>query len=173
MVLIDVVGTAAAVVAGALALVSSDLAKFVLVPVAAATGGIGLVTFVWSYFHAVGRSRQDEISVSQLYGAAGTVAPQPVKRQLQWSLWAQVIVAIAVMFVGFQRTKPQEFNWAATIIVLPLFGMGLNGVWVSSYGSFGPRILVARSGRKQRPDRQGRVPGTSAGPGDEETTGKP
>jgi len=169
----DVVGTAVAVVAGVLALMSSDLAKIVLVPVASVTGVIGLVAFVWSYFRAVSRSRQDEISVSQLYGVAGTVAPPSVKRRLQWSLWAQVLAAIVVMFVGFQRTKPQEFNWAATIIVLPLFGMGLNGVWVSLYGSFGPRIVAGRAGRKRRPSGSG-GDGISASDGsDEETAGKP
>lgn len=156
LVRVDVAGTLVAAVAGVLALVSSDLAKFVLVPVAAVTGGVGLVTFVWSYFRAVGRSRQDEISVSQLYVVAGKVAPPSVKRRLQWSLWAQVIVAIVVMFAGFQRTEPQEFNWAATIIVLPLFGMGLNGVWVSLHGAFGPRILTPGTRRKDRPRRPGR-----------------
>lgn len=152
----DVVGTLVAAAAGVLALVSSDLAKFVLVPVAAVAGGVGLVTFVWSYFRAVGRSRQDEISVSQLYGVAGKVAPPGVKRRLQWSLWAQVIIAIVVMFVGFQRTEPQEFNWAATIIVLPLFGMGLNGVWVALHGTFGPRILSPGTRRKERHRRPSR-----------------
>lgn len=149
----DAVGTALALVAGVLAVVSADLAKFLLVPVVAVLGVVGLVTFVWSYFRAVGRSRESEISVSQLYAVAGSVAPPAVKRRLQWSLWAQVILAIAVMFIGFQRTKPEEFNWAATIIVLPLFGMGLNGVWVSLHGSFGPRIIVSAVGRKRRSTR--------------------
>lgn len=152
----DVAGTLLAAAAGVLALLSGDLAKFVLVPVAGVTGGVGLIAFVWSYFRAVARSRQDEISVSQLYGVAGKVAPPGVKRRLQWALWAQVIVAIVVMFVGFQRTEPQEFNWSATIIVLPLFGMGMNGVWVSLHGTFGPRILTAGTRRKDRPRRPSR-----------------
>jgi energy-converting hydrogenase Eha subunit A len=76
-----------------------------------------------------------------------------VKRALQWSLYAQAIVAIVVMIVGFQRTEPQEFNWAATIIVAPLYGMGLNGVWVSMYGTFGPRIVAPRAPGKRRSKR--------------------
>lgn len=173
LVQLDIAVTVIALVAGVLGLVSGDLARFVLVPVAAVTGTVGVATFVWSYFRAVGRSRQDEISVSQLYGVAGTVAPRPVKRRLQWSLWAQVVAAVAVMFLGFERTGPQEFNWAATIIVLPLFGMGINGVWVSMHGTFGPRILAARPSRRARPTRPvGSSQGPSASVG-EETDGKP
>jgi energy-converting hydrogenase Eha subunit A len=150
---VDIAGTAVVVAAGVLGLLSNDLAKTLLVPVSSVTGVVGLVAFVWSYLRAVGRSRQDEISVSQLYVVAGNVAPGPVKRALRWSLWVQVIVAIVVMFVGFQRTEPQEFNWAATIIVAPLFGMGLNGVWVSIHGAFGPRIVAPRAPGKRRSKR--------------------
>ena len=93
----DVVGTVVIVVVGILGLTSAALAKSVLVPVAAAAAVIGIAGFVWSYFGAVERSRTNEISVSQLYGTAGTVAPPAVKRRLQWSLWVQIAVAIVVM----------------------------------------------------------------------------
>jgi hypothetical protein len=153
LVRLDVACTAIVVVAGVLGAVSDSLAKVVLTPVSAAAGAVGILAFIWSYFHAIGRSREHEISVSQLYAVAGSVAPKRVKRPLQWSLWVQVGLAIAVMAYGFSRTKPQEFNWAAVIIVVPLFGMGVNGVWVSRYGTFGPRILTARPSRKLRAGR--------------------
>jgi hypothetical protein len=146
----DVVGTALIVAAGVLGAVSGSLAKWFVVPVSGLTGAIGLVLFAVSYFRAVGRSREHEISVSQLYGVAGEVAPPAVKRRLQWSLWAQVIVAIVVMVVGFSRTKPNQFNWAACIIAAPLYGLGINGLWVATHGSFGPRILIARPTRGRR-----------------------
>ena len=150
----DVVGTAIVVVAGVLGALSSGLAKSVVAPVSAVAGAVGIATFVWSYFHAIGRSREHEISVSQLYGVVGTVAPKSVKRSLQRALLAQIVVAIAVMAFGFSRTKPEQFNWAAVIIVVPMFGMGMNGVWVSRHGTFGPRILTARPTRRcRRPAR--------------------
>lgn len=168
LVRLDVLGTAIVVAAGLLGAASDGLAQAVLAPVSAGAGAVGIVAFVWSYFHAIGRSREHEISVSQLYGVAGTVAPKPVKRQLQWSLWVQILLAIAVMAFGFSRTKPQEFNWAAVIIVVPLFGMGMNGVWVSRFGTFGPRILTARPSRRNRANRttgtgEVRSPGPDAG----------
>lgn len=146
----DLVGTAAIVAAGVLGAVSDSLAKWFVVPVSAVTGAIGLVCFAASYFRAVGRSREHEISVSQLYAVAGTVAPAPVKRRLQWCLWAQIAVAIVAMVAGFSRTKPNQFNWAACIIAAPLFGLGLNGMWVATHGAFGPRIITARPPKRAR-----------------------
>ena len=150
---LDVLGTSVLVVTGVLGAVSDTLARTVLAPVSAVAGALGIVLFVWSYLHAIGKSREHEISVSQLYGVAGKVAPKSVKRQLQWCLWLQVLVAVAVMAFGFSRTKPQEFNWAAVIIIVPLFGMGMNGAWVARFGTFGPRILTARPSRKSRGGR--------------------
>ena len=154
----DVIGTVLIAAAGALGLVSEALAKSLLVPVSSVAASVGVIAFVWSYFHAVGRSREHEISVSQLYVVAGTVAPPGVKRRLQWSLYAQVVVAVAVTSVGFSQTEPQQFNWAAVIIVVPLYGMGLSGVWVSRYGTFGPRILASRPTRRRRAGSPGTTP---------------
>lgn len=146
----DLAGTVVAAIVGALGLLSADLAKSVLTPVSFALGALGIAAFLWSYFVAIERSRTNEISVSQLYTVAGDVAPPPVKRVLKWSLWAQVIIAFAVMVVGFTQTKPQEFNWAACAIVIPLFGFGMNGMWVARHGTFGPRILTPRPTRRRK-----------------------
>ncbi len=147
----DVVGTVVIVIAGVAGLMSSDLARTVLTPVSFALAAVGIVTFLWSYASAIERSRTAEIAVSQLYVVAGEVAPPGVKRALRWALWAQIAVAVGVMVVGFSRTKPQEFNWAATVIVVPLFGLGMNGMWVARHGTFGPRILTPRSRRRSAP----------------------
>lgn len=152
VVTVAVVGTAVIVAAGVLGALSEDLAQSVVVPVSAGAAAVGIVAFVWSYLRAVGRSRVDEISVSQLYVVVGTVAPPAVKRRLQWSLWLQIAVAIVVMVVGFSRTDPEEFNWAACIIVAPLFGMGMNGVWVAAHGTFGARIVTPSPRRRRRGD---------------------
>ena len=146
----DIIGTVLIAAVGALGLVSEALARSLLVPVSSVAAAAGVIAFVWSYFRAVSRSRDHEISVSQLYGVAGKVAPPGVKRRLQWCLWGQVVVAVAVTAIGFSQTEPQEFNWPAVIIVVPLYGMGLNGVWVSCFGTFGPRILASSPARRRR-----------------------
>lgn len=148
---LNVLGTLVICAAGALGLVSAGVAQGVLAPVSGAMALVGMAGFVWSYLHAVNRSREHEISVSQLYFAVGSVAPPRVKRALQGCLAVQVVAAIVVMVAGFSQTDPEEFNWAACIIVTPLFGMGITGVWVARFGSFGPRIVTARSRRTRRP----------------------
>ena len=159
----DVVGTVFATVAGGLGLVSASLAKTVLTPVSFALGASGIVAFIWSYALAVGRSRTCEIAVSQLYTVAGDVAPPRVKRTLRWSLWAQIAVAFGAMILGFVRTEPRDFNWAASAVVVPLFGLGLNGVWVARHGRFSPRILTPRPRRRatQKPDSTAEMEQTS------------
>lgn len=151
---LNVVGTLVIVAAGVVGLASTGAAQGVLAPVSGVMAVVGIVGFTWSYLYAVNRSRQHEISVSQLYFAAGSVAPRPVKRALQGSLAAQIAVAVVVMVVGFSQTEPQEFNWAACIIVTPLFGMGMTGIWVARFGSFGPRLLTQRARRTKRSARQ-------------------
>jgi len=148
---LNIAGTLVICGAGALGLVSAGFAQGVLAPVSGIVALIGIAGFVWSYLHAVNRSREHEISVSQLYFAVGTVAPKRVKRALQGCLALQIVASIVVMVAGFSQTDPQEFNWAACIIVTPLFGMGMTGVWVARFGSFGPRIVTARSRRTRRP----------------------
>lgn len=147
---LNIIGTLVICAAGVLGLVSAGVAQGVLAPVSGVMALVGMAGFVWSYLHAVNRSREHEISVSQLYFAVGSVAPPRVKRALQGCLAVQVVAAIVVMVAGFSQTDPQEFNWAACIIVAPLYGMGINGVWVATHGSFGARIQIAAAPRRRR-----------------------
>jgi hypothetical protein len=158
LVRIDMVGTALFVVVAAVSVVSQDLAKSVGAPFSFALGAVGIVAFIWSYALAVERSRTDEISVTQLYLVSGDVAPPRIKRALRAALTVQVAVALTAMSIGFARTKPAEFNWAACTIVTPLFGFGMNGVWVSRHGRFAARILAPRK-RRPVPDATGTVAG--------------
>jgi len=139
--LLDEVGTAAFVLLGVPAMVADDYAKFVFVPFTLVLAGIGVVGFVWSYFIAVERSRTVEISVTQLYLVTGDAAPKRVRTILRLMLAIQVVAGITYMSLGFANTKPEELNWSAVAIVAPLFGLGLNGVWLARHGEFGTRIL--------------------------------
>lgn len=150
----NIAGTLAICAAGVLGLVSTGVAQGVLAPVSGVAAVVGIAAFAWSYLQAVNRSREHEISVSQLYFAVGDVAPKRVKRAQQGCLAVQVLASIVVMVAGFSQTDPEEFNWAACIIVTPLFGMGMTGVWVARFGSFGPRIVTQRASRSRRPTRR-------------------
>jgi len=91
---------------------------------------VGCVAFVWAFVLAVGRSRTDEIAVSNLYLLSG--APSNVRTQLFGSLAVQIIVAF-----GTAATRP--YTIAATAILAPVYGIGLCGLWAARYGTFPPR----------------------------------
>jgi hypothetical protein len=147
----DQIGTTAFVTAAMPAATSQDWARFVLAPLALLLAGIGIVLFLWSYFTAVQRSRRDEIAVTQLYFVSSGVASRPVRLTLNLLLWVQIVVGITVMAIGFARASADEANWSAFAIVVPLFGFGINGMWVSRHGTFRPRILTPRSSGQSVP----------------------
>ena len=90
----------------------------------------GGVVFVWAFVVAVGRSRTDDIAVSNLYLLSG--APADVRVQLFGSLAAEVIVA-------FGTAAARPYTIAATAILAPVYGLGLCGLWAARYGTFPPR----------------------------------
>ncbi|MDE0928413.1 MAG: hypothetical protein OSA06_06605 [Acidimicrobiales bacterium] len=91
----------------------------------------GCVTFLLAFFRAVGRSRTENIGVGGLYFLAGC-APQVVRRQLMGALSIQVMVA-------FTAASFRPFTTVASTVLVPVFGLGLAGLWGSRHGNFGPR----------------------------------
>jgi hypothetical protein len=90
----------------------------------------GCALFVWSFVLAVGRSRTDEIAVTNLYLLAG--APSAVRVQLFGSLAVEIIVA-------FGTAAARPYTIAAAAILGPVYGVGLCGLWAARYGTFPPR----------------------------------
>ncbi|TMK88638.1 MAG: hypothetical protein E6G57_05785 [Actinobacteria bacterium] len=90
----------------------------------------GCAVFVWAFVLAVGRSRTDEIAVSNLYLLSG--APSDVRTQLFGSLAVELVVAI-----GTAAARP--YTIAATAILAPVYGLALCGRWSARYGTFPPR----------------------------------
>lgn len=116
---------------------------------------IGVATFIWSYISALERSRTDELGVANLYLLTGPTATKPVKRAMMASLYLQVAVCIATAAVGFSQLSGAEANPLAFGMLVPMFGLGLNGLWASRLGTFGPRILIPTgksTARRPAPD---------------------
>jgi hypothetical protein len=91
---------------------------------------VGCVVFAWAFVLAVGRSRTDEIAVTNLYLLAG--APSAVRVQLFGSLAVEIIVA-------FGTAAARPYTIAAAAILGPVYGVGLCGLWAARYGTFPPR----------------------------------
>ncbi len=151
---LDVVGTAVfAVISGLGAGVKSMRVPAAVFSVV--LFGIGVATFIWSYISALERSRTDELGVANLYLLTGATAPKPVKRAMTGALYLQVAVCVATAAVGFSQISATEANPLAFGMLVPMFGLGLNGLWASRLGTFGPRILIptgTRTARRPAPD---------------------
>jgi hypothetical protein len=61
------------------------------------------------------------------------VAPNPVRVRLLLAFAIQCAVAVTAASV-------RPFTVAAFAVLVPMFGLGLNGVWAARHGTFGPRV---------------------------------
>jgi hypothetical protein len=134
---LDFLGTglfAATAIGGAL------LPESFLAPVSATVAGalfvIGVVAFLWAYAVAVSRSRDDLIGIGGLFFLAGSkpeTAPKAVRFRLRLALAAQVLVA-------FGTAAARPYTIAAFGILVPVFGIGLMGLWGARHGEFAARL---------------------------------
>lgn len=89
----------------------------------------GCAAFVGAYARAVARSRRELISVSDIFFLVGGVAPATVRRALLGALAVQVAVAL-----GTAIARPYSSLAAGTLV--PIYGLGLCGLWASRHGTF-------------------------------------
>ena len=99
---------------------------------------VGIVGFLWGYWTAVQRSRTDNISVAALYFLVDNCAPQSVARLMNSALGVQVVVAVATA-ISRTTTDGRAGSTLAFGVLAPMMGLGLNGLWGATYGSFAPR----------------------------------
>jgi hypothetical protein len=92
---------------------------------------IGCIAFFWAYAVAVQRSRTDLIGIGGLYFLSGT-APKVVRVRLLSSLAVEVVVAIVTSSIRLYSALAFGF-------LVPVFGLGMCGLWGARYGTFDPR----------------------------------
>jgi hypothetical protein len=134
-------GTALFVVAATLATIWPDA---LAVPAAVVHVGlfvVGCVAFLVAYGVAVSRSRTEEISVVGVYFLSGS-APGAVRRALMGAFALQVVVAVASASI-------RPFTSVAFGILVPVFGLGLAGLWGARHGSY-PAKAADDGGRGRR-----------------------
>jgi hypothetical protein len=99
---------------------------------------VGCVVFLWAYAKAVARSRTDLIGIGGLYFLAGT-APNDVAFRLRLSLALEIVAAI--VSASIRPFTPIAFGF-----LVPVYGLGLSGLWGALYGTFEPRAVPGESG---------------------------
>ena len=139
---LNVAGTAAFVIAVAVAIPFRDErpAQITIGAVSMVLFAVGAGAALWAYVGALERSRTSEIGVANLYLLTGRTAPPPVKRTMTGLLVVQVALAFAGAIYGATGLRGSEVNALAFGILVPMFGIGMNGLWALRHGSFGPRI---------------------------------
>ena len=128
-------GTGAFVAAAVAGVLAPDALGPILAGVSIVLFAVGCVAFLWAYAVAVSRSRYDQVSIAGLYFLQGS-APPEVRRRLLLALVVQVVVAVAAASI-------RPFTSVAFGVLVPVFGLGLCGLWAARYGTFEPRVTEA------------------------------
>ena len=112
--------------------------KNIAVGVAVGCFSVGVIVFLWGYWTAVQRSRYDNIAVASLYFLVDHCAPKNVMRVMNVLLAVQVVVGVATASIR-STTDGEPGSTLAFGILVPMMGLGFNGLWGAFYGTFRPR----------------------------------
>lgn len=124
---------------------------------------LGVFAFLWSYYNAVQRSRHEQISVTQLYLLAGPPTPSWVKVRMWAALAAQVAIALVTALARQNGPDGNPGSSLAVGFLVPMFGLGLNGLWAAFHGRFLPRET-----RDESPRRRTKHAGSDDDPADDD-----
>ncbi|MEM8704844.1 MAG: hypothetical protein AAGE98_00190 [Actinomycetota bacterium] len=124
------IGTVAFVITAVAAAISPSSFEIPAVAVALVLFLAGIVTMLWAFAIAVNRSRVDAIGVGGLYFGAGST-PRNVRLHLLGATTIQLIVGIATASV-------RPFTSLAFGTLVPIFGIGMMGLWTARHGEFEP-----------------------------------
>jgi hypothetical protein len=135
--LVDAIGTVAfTITAIYAAVVFSTTAQWVGAITAMVLFAVGVFVFLWSFWNAVQRSREEQIGVLQMYLLLGEPTPKRVRWIMLVLLGVQVIVAFATALGRSEAEDGSPGTSLAVGILVPMFGMGLNGLWCAFHGVF-------------------------------------
>jgi len=138
----NLIGTVAFIVAVAIGLPLKEHrpVQVLIVVVSVVLFAIGIATGLWAYAQALELSRVKEVGVANLFLLTGPTAPSAVKRAMALALTLQVVTAIVGASIGMSGLDKGRLNVMAFGILVPMFGIGMNGAWAARYGSYGPRV---------------------------------
>ena len=124
--------TVFAVVSIAAAVSDADAVVVIAVVIDLVLFVAGCAAFVVALLAAAARSRTDELHLPGLFWLSGT-APFDVRIRLLGALTVEIAVAL-----GTASARP--FTGLAFGVLVPVYGLGLTGLWGARLGVFGPRV---------------------------------
>jgi len=129
------IGTGLFAVTAIAATIDPDVFAPVAFVVAMTLFFIGCVVFFLAYFQAISRSREVDIGIGGLFFLAGA-APRRVQVLLLGALGVQVVI-------GLVAASVRIYTPVAFALLVPMYGLGLSGLWGATYGTFPPRQPAA------------------------------
>ncbi len=138
---VDVIGTVVFVVTALYAAsVFDTTAQWVGAITAMSLFVVGVFAFLWGFWNAIQRSREEEVSVTQLYFLAGSGTPSTVRRTMNLMLVVQVVTGLATALWRTNGPDGAPGSSLAVGLLVPMFGLGMNGLWSAYHAEFGPRL---------------------------------
>ena len=142
----NIVGTLVFVVTAVFAAaVFTTAAQWVGASTAMALFAVGVFAFLWGFWNAVQRSREEEVSVTQLFLLLGSPTPSSVRRPMLSMLFVQVATAFATTFWRLDGPDGTPGSSLTVGLLVPMFGLGMNGLWAAYHADFGERLIDPRS----------------------------
>lgn len=106
--------------------------------------GAGVAAFLWGFWNAIQRSRSENIAVTTLFFLAGGTAPARTRWAMNACLGVQCTVGL-VTALARPTTDGDPGSSLAFGILVPMLGLGLNGLWAAFHGTFPPRTMSAEA----------------------------
>jgi len=146
IVLANVVGTIVFTVTAVIAaVVFSTPTQWVGAVTAMGLFAIGIFAFIWSFWNAVQRSRDEQLAVTQVYLLFGSPTPSRVRWTMLTMLLVQIVVGLVTALARANAEDGSPGTSLAVGTLVPMFGIGLNGLWAAFHGVFPERADVATS----------------------------
>ena len=109
---------------------------------------VGVFAFLWSFWNVVQRSREELVGVTQVYLLLGPPTPGRVRARMLGLLAVQIVVALATALSRDRDPDGRAGSSLAVGVLVPMFGIGLNGLWAAYHATFppipGPEPLATR-----------------------------
>ncbi len=152
IVMANAVGTVAFVVTAlTAAIVFSTAAQWVGAITAMSLFAVGVFTFLWAFYNAAQRSRVEQLSVMQLFFLVGPPTPPRIRRSMNLLLFVQLVAGLGTALARPNGPDGSPGSSLAVGILVPMFGLGLNGLWAAFHGDF-PLLERAESSRPAADD---------------------
>ena len=126
------VGTAAFTLTAVAAAVAPSALKPPALVVAVTLFAAGCGVFLWALVLVAGRSRTEAVELAQVWFLTGPSTPRGVRRSLLGALAVQVAVGLAT-------AAARPYTSLAAGVLVPMWGLGLCGLWSARHATFPPR----------------------------------